>query len=600
MRTSIIRKHFALIVGLCFLNLEAFADGSTIEQNITPKPSTTLSAAANAANAAAVAAAAAAAAATAASNASAAAVDAINAILPPSQRVARPSNASVGQDSPVSASISEEVIFSENEEENIPSETASQIPSSSSQDINLRFRMPSEHSLVGLVGTYEVFVAAGARGDFTTGVQGPNFEPVESVSNISLADAITVSLGFSRDIHIAYARVDQAKAQTGQAKAFLLPSLLLNVKTGRERSAPGSAIDTTTGSLESVNNHSRSDASVTFTQPLLDIPSLYDWKRREIIEKSRQESVRSSQGDAYLDTVNAYLSLVSARIQVMMTSDYENQLQDLFEYIDKRSSAGLASHSDKERVRARSLNARSARIEQEAQQAAAGVEFVRLVNLAPSTMLLPNLEDLGISIVPTDVQQAMPLAIALNPDVAMLRKELQAARLDKKSAKGRYLPTFDLELSTTKSTHAGGAEDSQNDQRMMVAMNWSLFNGGGDRQLEREKSARINEIRYKLDDQNRRVLQAVTAQYATLEGVRQRIDAGYSELASISSAAESMSNRMLSGKQSLLDMLDVYSRYFEARTNLVNLHTQEMNAVAQIVRLIQGTPLSESDVNLVK
>jgi len=393
--------------------------------------------------------------------------------------------------------------------------------------------MPSEHSLVGLVGTFEVSVAADARGDYSTGVQGPNFESVESVSSISLADAITMSLGFSRDIHIASARVDQAKAQSGQAKAFLLPSLLLNVKTGQERSAPGSAIDTTTGSLESVNNHSRSDASLTFSQPLLDLPSLYDWKRREVVEKSRQESVRSSKGDAFLDTVSAYLALVSARIQVIMITDYENQLQELFEYIDKRSSAGLASHSDKERVRARSLNVRSARIEQEAQQAAAGVEFVRLVNLAPSTILLPNLEDLGISLVPLGIQQAMPLAIALNPDVAVLRKELQAARLDQKSAKGRYFPTFDLELSTSKTSHAGGAEGSQNDQRMMVAMNWSLFNGGGDRQLEQEKSARISEIRYRLDDQRRRVLQAVTAQYATLEGVRQRIDAGFSESRSL-------------------------------------------------------------------
>lgn len=51
-----------------------------------------------------------------------------------------------------------------------------------------------------------------------------------------------------------------------------------------------------------------------------------------------------------------------------------------------------------------------------------------------------------------------------------------------------------------------------------------------------------------------------------------------------------MSKRMLSGNQSLLDLLDVYDRRYQARARLVNLHTQEMGAVAQVVRLVRGLP----------
>jgi adhesin transport system outer membrane protein len=57
-------------------------------------------------------------------------------------------------------------------------------------------------------------------------------------------------------------------------------------------------------------------------------------------------------------------------------------------------------------------------------------------------------------------------------------------------------------------------------------------------------------------------------------------------------AAEAMSKRMLSGNQSLLDLLDVYDRHYQAKVRLVNLHIQEMGSVAQIVRLVQGVPLS--------
>ena len=309
-----------------------------------------------------------------------------------------------------------------------------------------------------------------------------------------------------------------------------------------------------------------------------------------IAEKSKEASQRSSQGDAYLAGVNAYLDLASSRMLSNMATDYEMQLDELLEYVQKRAQAGAASNADMERVRARSLNARSAKIEQEAAHAAAGVEFARVVNLAPSSLRIPDLEDVGLSLVPPSVSQAMTLAVASNPDIQVLQSELEAAELDRMAAKGRFLPRLDVEYSDNDAVHPGGQAGNQRDKRLMLVMNWSLFNGGGDIKYSEEKAARRNEIRYRLDDQRRRVLQTLSAQYATLESTRQRINAGYKELDSISTAAKAMSTRMLSGNQSLLDMLDVYDRFFQARSRLVNLHTQEIKAVAQIARLIQGTP----------
>lgn len=593
---------FALAAGLYALGACAYADEGA-EQGLKLKPSTTLSAAANAATSAVNAANAAAAAAGAAAAAAAAAVDAINAILPPSQRIAPvttipPSPAvRVPEKAPLPGTSSSTVDAHASEKEMLPESSAARAGS----DTASRFVTPGEHSLVGLVGAFEVPVAADARGDFAAGVAGTQNiggEPVEAIAAMDLAQAVRASLGFSREVLVAAARVDQARAQTGQARAFLLPSLLLNVKTGREASMPGAQIDPVTGREESRNNHSRTDKSLTLKQPLLDMPSLYDWKRREVVEKSREEGRRSSEGDTYLSTVNAYLALVSSRLQADMALDYEAQLQELFQYIEKRAGAGAASNSDKERVRARSLNVRSSRIEQEAAQAAAGVEFVRLVNLSPATLRLPDLEDVGVSIVPPGVEQAMPLAIQSNPDIAVLEAELRAAELDQKAAKSRYLPRLDLEYSDNDSLHAGGQVGDQHDRRLMLVMNWSLFNGGSDLKFNDEKAARRTELKYRLDDQRRRVLQSLSAQYATLEATRARIAAGYHELESISTAASAMSKRMVSGNQSLLDMLDVYDRFYQARTRLVALHVQEMGAVAQIARLVQGVPAQENVANV--
>ena len=72
-------------------------------------------------------------------------------------------------------------------------------------------------------------------------------------------------------------------------------------------------------------------------------------------------------------------------------------------------------------MRARSLSAHSSRIEQEAAHAAAGVDFVRQVNLAPSNIRLPDLEEVGLSIVPNSLDKAMELALEANPEIAQLK-----------------------------------------------------------------------------------------------------------------------------------------------------------------------------------
>lgn len=596
------QMFLATCLWLSFSGAQALETSKTLSITPAKKPTTTLSAAANAASAAASAANAAAEAAAAAAAAASAAVDAMNSVLPPSQRISPPSGGTKVaplQNKPANTNTaggSATTALPPQQQSTETEQLKLALPTDTlldTQGNDQKFVVPSERSLVGLVGTFEVPVYVDQNGDYAAGVlaaKGEDMEPVEKIGSLDLAQAVRAALGFSRDVLVSSSKLDQARAQTGQARAFLLPSLLVNMRTGRETSMPGAEIDPATGKEYTTSKHSRTDKSLTLKQPLFDAPSFYDWRRRDQLEKSKEASQRSSQGDAYLAGVNAYLDLASSRMLSNMATDYEMQLDELLEYVQKRAQAGAASNADMERVRARSLNARSAKIEQEAAHAAAGVEFARVVNLAPSSLRIPDLEDVGLSLVPPSVSQAMTLAVASNPDIQVLQSELEAAELDRMAAKGRFLPRLDVEYSDNDAIHPGGQAGNQRDKRLMLVMNWSLFNGGGDIKYSEEKAARRNEIRYRLDDQRRRVLQTLSAQYATLESTRQRINAGYKELDSISTAAKAMSTRMLSGNQSLLDMLDVYDRFFQARSRLVNLHTQEIKAVAQIARLIQGTP----------
>ena len=70
------------------------------------------------------------------------------------------------------------------------------------------------------------------------------------------------------------------------------------------------------------------------------------------------------------------------------------------------------------RVRARIEETLSSRLELESAHATAGLEFVRLTNLAPQKVLLPVLEDVGAATVPDSFPLAVAAAMENNPEIA--------------------------------------------------------------------------------------------------------------------------------------------------------------------------------------
>lgn len=455
-------------------------------------------------------------------------------------------------------------------------------------------------NLTKLVGKPDIPVLADTDGQFVKNItenQIDIYEVTSLIDETTLSESIRVGRNFSRENLVAKARIDQAKGQTGQSLALLLPSVSVHVNSGLEISDPSVATDEN-GRPISSDAHSRTDASLTIRQPLFDLPSFRDWRRRKVVEQARGENYRTSDGDSYISAVNAYLSLVSTRLQTDMTQGFEAQLNELLIYVEKRAKAGAASNSDMARVRARSQATLSSRLEQESAHAAAGIEFVRLTNLVPKRVRLPALEDVDALLLPKTLDIAVAVAMQSNPEITALRAELQAAGMDQSAAKDRYLPRVDAEYTYGYALHAGGSTNSygQRDQRIMAVLNWNLYSGGSDYNSHVERTARLKELSYRLDDQRRRVVQALSANYATLATTRERIISGYQELKSISTAAEAMSERMLSGNQSLLDLLDVYDRLYQVRSRLVSLHVLELSTVTQLVRLTLGTPEVVSEV----
>lgn len=419
----------------------------------------------------------------------------------------------------------------------------------------------------------------------------PDVKPVEM---IGFRDAAKNAMDFSREIKAAESRVEQADSQASQAFGNLLPNMVGRYADGTERSSPASNFYPGTSTPKLHDNHHRNDNSVTLKQPIVDLASFGDWQRRKRVVESKEASLLGTRGDEYVSLVQSYLGLVSAKLQAGLAREYEKQLNDFLEYIAQRATAGASSEADAQRVRARALTARASRMEQDAAQEAALVEFMRLTNVVPKALRLPRYEDLHVQF-PDTIDKAIELGMEQNPEVLALKSDLEAAEWDKLAAKGRYLPRVDIELTDQKTTNAGGSDIGvQHDTRAMLVLSWNILSGGSDYHYNKERESRKEEARWKLDDQRRKLVQGLTAQYAQLDSARGRLASGYKELAAITGAARAMSERMLAGNTSLLDLLDVLERVYQTRSRLVTLHVQEISSAAQVGRYL-GQPKEVTD-----
>lgn len=170
-----------------------------------------------------------------------------------------------------------------------------------------------ERSLAILFGQPEITVSADVGGQFINSMaENRVFDEdiTDQVGVAGLRESVQTGRRYNRESLAAFERHEQAKAQSGQALGELLPFVSVRANRGYEVSEPSVIVDDVTGELLPYSRHIRTDATLTVSQPLFDLAAYLEWRRRKEKERARGESYRISDGDAYVSTIDSYLSLV--------------------------------------------------------------------------------------------------------------------------------------------------------------------------------------------------------------------------------------------------------------------------------------------------
>jgi outer membrane protein TolC len=381
-------------------------------------------------------------------------------------------------------------------------------------------------------------------------------------------------LGNSPVLDQALAQIEIAVSRRQQARAELLPKASARYQKGPEKSEPFN---------QKISNHTTQSQALRLVQPLINVPSVRDWMAELSNEQATVWRSYAANEAVALSVTNAVLELASARMVVEFSDEQLQEFNSLFAYVQNRAQSGVASSADLERIRARVLQARQNRIEQQSNYKSALLELERLVGDKPVAIQLPYLNQMpGL---PATQAQIRQMVWESSQDLRILRKDVKTQEQVVAGIYAKLLPTVALSLERDEGENSRGVNPKQRDSRLLGVVNWEFSLGGKELYAAKLAKAELANRQSKLTEEADRIMQGVDADFALLQSATLRIGTAQAEQDAALLVLQSVQQQMKTGRVGpTLEALDANERYFSARQRMVQTLTQQMQAHAQILR----------------
>lgn len=392
----------------------------------------------------------------------------------------------------------------------------------------------------------------------------------------SLADIVNVGLSGSTTLQSSAAQLQAAADRTGQARADYFPTLSTRIAKGRENTTPlGSATD----------SHIYQTKAVRLAVPIYNRTvhqNHVSAKRQEGNARLRDLAAKES---VALQLTKATVDVSTSRLNLDFSDELLAQMNQILGYVEARANSGVTSQADLERARTRLLTATQARLDLQANYKSALYELERLIGQNPAALKLPMLNTLpGL---PTTKAEMRDYTRQNNADILALRENVAAQEAAVAAIQGKVLPTLGFSLENDLNTNISQVSPELHNRRSLLVLSWGASMGGKEVYAESEARAELRNRMAQLDEETQKAEQSIEADFALLQSATLRIAAGQSEQTAASRVVDSVKEQIKTGRMgSLLDALDASERLYGARARVIQALGQQMQAQAQLLRLI--------------
>lgn len=397
----------------------------------------------------------------------------------------------------------------------------------------------------------------------------------------ALQSVIAAALEHNRDLRIAVARVDEARAQAGLARADRLPTVDVTLQQQAAR-VPGAL----NASGESMINR-RYDGNLGIAAFELDF-----WGRVASLDAAARANFLASDYarqafrlSLIADVASAYFSWIELEARRRLAAATLQSRAESRQLIERRRDVGLASDLDYLAADGAYQNAR-AELSSLARQQASAANALRLLAgsevTVPPTLTFPALPEVAVGL-PAEV-------LLRRPDVLAAEQKLLAANANIGAARAAFLPRIALTVLAGSASPAlaglfGGGSEAWS---FVPILKWPLFDGG--RTAANEDLAGARQVVAVAEYE--KTLQQAFREVADLLAARSHYVDQVAALAAAETAqAERLQRveaRHRAGVSSYLELLDAQREHFAVQQAVLAAQRSQAAVAAALFKALGG------------
>ncbi len=403
-------------------------------------------------------------------------------------------------------------------------------------------------------------------------VAKPAAAPQPAGPQRSLQDALSAAYANNPTLQAARATLRSVDENVPAALAGWHPTISA---TGSAGPGYGTQFNTLTDA-KTPENRAVAQSAITVTQPIYrGGRTTSATNKAENQVNTQRAKLIAQEEQTFSDTVNAYVSVISATQILELNTNNEQVLQRQLQATNDRFRVGELTRTDVAQAEAALAGAVASRQTAEGTLQTARATYQRLVGELPGRLAEPQPLKLPVK----TLEEAKALASSNNPTVvaALFQNASDRDNFDLQYA--ALMPQASVQAQAAYGQYASQTRVKTIGATILAQLTIPIYQGGAEYAAIRQARQTAEASERALQDARNTAVQQVISAWETYQATKSTIESNRSQIRSNEIALEGTEREALVGSRTTLDVLNAEQALLQSRTSLVqNLATLVTNS----------------------
>ncbi len=433
--------------------------------------------------------------------------------------------------------------------------------------------------------------------------------------HLNLQASLEIAFQKNPNLKIARAKLDQAKAQLGQARTGFFPKLTGQANYTRLDYAPfiplksfgsvfpgggmfGGLPGGTTPKKITIGRAENYGATIQFQQPIFT--GFKIWNGYSIAkhnEKAAEENYRKTKNDLIFNVEKAYWSLIKAEKFEEVAQAAIQQMEAHIKDLNNMYRVGMLTKNEVLKARVQLSNVKLMEIQARHAKRLAQTAFCSTLGLPLDTEIVPD-DDLSLVPFPfKTVHQAIQMAQKNRPDLKMLAENIKIGEKMVDMSKGSYLPTVAFVANYGyKYPDREYNPDFYATWTVSVVAQMNLFDWGATYYKQAQSESQLAQIQNTAQMAKNGVILEVTQSFLSAREAKEKIQISKQAKEQAEENFRVTQDKFKQGVVTNTDFLDATSLLTQAKNNYISALVDYRIAIAKLLKAV-GTIESDMKKN---